>query len=249
MSTNEPQSRLKRSLRFSRALWGALFLIVICLTLLYYLLGHHSEIDKIAYDKLVNGENLENKVIETQVSKQHRTGLQKNVFFNNDGQRLEFRLKSSHSEIALEKMDRHIEIVEHLQDVTCWLQESVYFVLPDSRQAFLKEDGRLLISGENPQEAASWVSKNDPYLVKEQRVLLLKAENATYHHKGEKFVANRVRVLRYVAPNHDLDEVFLNSPLIADGVASHVEFSLAGKGLDFKADHFKARFSTKHEIK
>lgn len=245
MDKNNPQDlQDKRSVNFSKTLWIALSSIVACFAFLYVFLGHYTPADKIAYDKLVKGEAVPDKS-ETQVSKQRRTGLQKNIFFNDHHQHLELKLRSAYSELALEKTDRHIEIVEYLQDVTCWLQESVYFVLPDGRQAFQQLDGRLLIKGSDPKEEASWISVNTPGLISEQMILILKAENATYQYKGELFVAKDVKVLRYITPTHVLEEIPAGSKLITDGIASKVEFSLAGKGLDFKSDNFKAKFSLK----
>lgn len=243
MDKNTSHRKESRSRFFSRTLWIALSFMGITLVLLYDNLGHYTDADKGIYDRLVKGEDVEDKIAETQISKQRRTGLQKNIFFNDHHQRLEFRLKSASSELALEKTDSHIEVVEHLQDVVCWLQESVYFVLPDGRHAFSQADGRLLIKGKDPKDPSSWVLETDPGLIKEQMILILKAESATYHYKGEMFVAKNVKVSRYILPNHSLDEMPLLSQQITDGIASRVEFSLAGQGLDFKADNFKATFS------
>ena len=250
MNKNEsPGHGDKRALHFSKTLWLALSFVILAWAFFYFTLGHYSESDKIAYERLVSGENEEAILTEPQVSKQRRTGLQKNIFFNDNHQRLEFKMKSANSELALEKVGRHIEVVEHLQDVVCWLQESVYFVLPDGRQAHPQKDGRFLIKGELPDNPASWISEKNPGIVKEQMVLMLTAENATYHYKGGAFVAKNVKVLRYINQNRSLEEMTSDSRVITDGVASKVEFSLAGNGMDFTADNFKAKFSMKSGVR
>lgn len=242
MSAQKPQSS-KQSIKFSRALWLAMSSIAICLVGGYLVLGSYSQTDKMAYDKLVRGEEVDSSSTETRVSKQQRSEIQKNVLFNHNHQDLELRLTSQNSLLALEKTERNIEIVEHLQDVNCLLQESVYFVLPDGRQAFAQGDGRLLIKEADPKENDSWLFEEDARLIKEQILLVLKAENATYYYKGGKFVANQVSIQRYVVPGNHLEEIPTDAKRITNGVATQVKVSL-GKGLDFSADNFKAKFST-----
>lgn len=245
MSHHHPQDRKDvRSHHFSRTLWIFMLLIGLCFGVLYFSLGHYTEADKIAYDQLIHGEIT--PASEIQVSKQRRMGLQKNIFFYDKNQRLEFQLTSAQSELALEKKDRHIEIVEHLQDVICRLQESVYFILPDGRLALPQLDGRLLIKDADPQDLSAWISDKEG-LQEEQTVLVLKADHAVYYYKGGLFVAKNVHVLRYIAPGHDLENFSKEAKLITDGIASKIEFSIAEKGLSFKSDHFKAKFSIKPE--
>lgn len=244
MITNEsPTPCYKNSFHFSKALWVALCVILLCWLFLYAILGHYSDSDRLAYDQLMQGDSSGNKTIEAQVSKQQRIGLQKNIFFNHDNQRLELRLNSARSELALEKSDRHIDIVEHLQEVTCSLQERVYFVLKDGRQAFSRGEGMLWIEGTHPDDFASLIPENTTGLLKEQVVLVLKAKDAVYHYKGQLLVANKVEVMRYIISSHHLKELPLDAKLISNGIASKVEVSLAGKKWDFKADNVEAKFS------
>ena len=244
MEDNQPQKRpSKRSLRFSAAMWLGLSLVALCWTLFYLTLGDYSEADRLTYEKMISGESKEKKEPETQISKQLRTGMQKSVFFYDSHQRLELRIGSAASELAFEKNDRQVEIVEHLHDVTGWLQERLYYALPDGRQATLQEDGRLLIKGADLKDPSSWVSANDPGVFPEQTLLILKAVNAIYHYKDEQFVAENVEVWRYIAPTHHLDVDLKESKLLAHGVATGIEFSLAGKGLDFFAHNFNAKFT------
>jgi lipopolysaccharide export system protein LptA len=107
----------------------ALTLILVCWGFLFAYYGHYSEADKIAYDQMVNGEKEESELTETQISRQKRQGVQKSLFFNNRDQRMELNIASGISEITLEKTDGRIEVVEHLTDVVCRLQESLETVL------------------------------------------------------------------------------------------------------------------------
>lgn len=231
----------KKPLYFSAAFWTALSLIAAGWALFYFTVGHYAEDDKNSYEKLVNGEN-ENNPIETHVSKQRRSGLQKNMYFNDNYQRLEFKVNSGSSELALERKGRHLEVVEHLHDVVCWLQESVSFVLPDGRHAFPYEEGRLLIENKTAEEPASWIPADTPGILKEQIVLKLTAENAVYHYNGGLFEANNVNLWRYKTSESSFEEAPPASHLMTEGAASKVEFSLGGKGVNFKADNFKAKF-------
>lgn len=244
MEDSQPQNRpKKRSLRFSAAMWLGLSLIALCWALFYLTMGHYSQADKLAYDEMISGEAKEAKVPETQTSRQLRTGMQKSVYFNDGDQHLELRIASAASELAFEKNGRHVEIVEHLHDVTGWLQERLYYVLPDGREATLQGNGRLLIKGSNPKDLSSWASVNDPGVVLQQSLLILKAKNAVYHYKDEQFAAENVEMWRYLAPGHHINTDLKEAKLMAHGVATGIELSLAGKGLDFLAHNFNAKYS------
>ncbi|HEV8051092.1 MAG TPA: hypothetical protein VGP47_01255, partial [Parachlamydiaceae bacterium] len=244
MEDNQPQNRpKKRSLRFTAAMWLGLSVIALCWILFYLALGHYSEVDKLAYEKMISGDGIESKQPGTQVSKQIRTGMQKSVYFIGNHQRLELRITSATSELAFEKNDRHVQIVEHLHDVAGWLQERLYYVLPDGREADLQGDGRLLIKGADPQDQASWISIDDPRIAPEQSLIIIKADNATYHYANEQFIAENVTLWRYIAAAHHLEVNVQESKLIAHALASDMELSLSGKGMDFFADNFNAKFS------
>lgn len=90
---------------------------------LYNTFGRYDARDEAAYQELVYGDS--SKVPETTRSVQNRTGLQKDVFYQNNGQDLQLSLNSATAELVLLKRDGATEFVENMHDVGCWLQEKV----------------------------------------------------------------------------------------------------------------------------
>jgi lipopolysaccharide export system protein LptA len=216
----------KRSMRFTRSLLFALGLTAICWVILYVFLGHYSDVDKIAYEKMINGDG-QAKFSETQVSKQNRTGLQKSIFIDLGGGRQELRMQSDHSELALEKTGRHVELVEHLHAMEGWIQESVYEV-PISNEGF----------------------KNTSQVVKQQILLRVQAKEAIYHYKDGVFSAENFTFERYIFPGNSLDVDIQEGKLIAEGSAAVLKSSLATYGGEITAEelHVKSLQEGKEEV-
>jgi hypothetical protein len=205
---------------------------------LFFTIGRYGLEDQIAYQKLINGDQEKELYNASYTSRQHREGLQKDVFFVEKQQLLHLRLYSEKSEIVFERQKGQTEVIENMDKVTCCIQEELFFILPDGREA-LKQDGRLLIRGEKPQDADSWVRLDSPGILPMQKIMVLEADHASYFYKRDLFSAENVDVSRYVAKGHALDEADEALKPLSSGKAGRVEFSMAGKGLNFKADKFK----------
>lgn len=154
-SMDDPQLKLRPNKRpFVIIKWMAFLSVGFCIVALYFYLGKYTEADKTAYDKLVTNEDAKD-VSEIKISKQLRTGMQKNIF--TDKGRL-FQMKSATSELSLEKQGRHVAIVEHLCDVTCWLQEGIDLVVLHAADATYHYQGGELVA--NQVRAKQCVASN-----------------------------------------------------------------------------------------
>lgn len=128
----------KRPFAFMR--WTSLLLAGACIAFLYLYLGQYTEADQIAYKELTHQEDTTD-IVEAKTSKQLRKGVQKDIVI---GQGRQLQLKSDASEVSLEKKGRHVEVVEHLQNVTCRLQNDHDFtVLHAADAAYHYQDGCL----------------------------------------------------------------------------------------------------------
>lgn len=192
-----------------------------------------------AYHRLT--KQLDNKAQQTTPysSKQDRLKVQKDVLFTQGQDRLQLRLRAADSQLVLDH-DQSTEIVEHMHEVIGIMQEQLYWLLPDGREATMQSNGRLLVRNANPGEGASWFSKDLKGLIPMQIIRYLEADTASYHYKKDLFVADNVRISSYAVPGHELVETMDPKKTLMKGTAKAVEFSLSGKDLNFKAHQLKA---------
>ncbi|MBA3957616.1 MAG: hypothetical protein H0X51_04370 [Parachlamydiaceae bacterium] len=175
-------------------------------------------------------------------AKQNHQSVHKDIWFNHADQRLQMRLYSADTELVLEHHDNLTEIIEQMQDVTCYMQEELFYVLPDGREVSLQPDGKLVLRHKSSKEEESYVVVTDEPLLPMQVIRHLEAENAVYHYQTDRFVANDVAVSRFVAAGHELLDSLHDLVPIVSGIAQKVEFSLAGSDFKFQAHQLKATF-------
>jgi len=211
------------------------------------LIVHMSDVeqtDRDEYQKLVESSSPEvtAEASQTYVSKQRRINVEKNIWFTEETQRLQFRLTSKESELIFTHSDQQTEVVEQLYDAHFYMQEELYYILPDAREATIQPNGRLLIRYADASQAESWVDLDLPNLRPMQRLRYLEADVITYDYKSSLFVANHATLLRYTTEGHQLPKELDDSNLIMAGKAESIEFSLARRELKFRAHHLKATF-------
>lgn len=74
----------------------------------------------------------------------------------------------------------------------------------------------------------------------QQTLRYLEADSATYSYKNDEVVANDVKVYRYILPGHELPQNLAGFKPTLKGHAEGVQFSMAGKDVQFKAQKLKA---------
>lgn len=209
-------------MQFRYSLFFVVLLFSLCLGSLFFYLGTYDSADRIIYHQLLQGEEEEGEDVAGFSSKQHRTKMQKDLFFTEKGKRLQMHLESENADLVLDFHPQQ-EIVEHMQGVICYVQEDLF--------DFISKEGR--------SESM-------------QQVLYFESPSAVYHYSNKIFVAENVKVFRYVVPGHDLydphldsDAYFLpsgknNDHLISHGEAKSIEFSLEDDHFNFKANGLRA---------
>lgn len=154
------------------------------------------------------------------VAEQDRKGVQKHVWYENgDEHPLYFLVDSQQSELCCTKADGAFEIVEHLHDVVCFVQEECFYLLPTGK------------------EQKEYVPEGRPM----QRIRYIKAETATYHYTSQVFTAENVKLWQCQLEGHTPPTLPINcgEPIIS-AVAQSVTFKLKEKKPQFTAHELRA---------
>ncbi len=197
-----------------------------------------------AYRRLVESAHPINSNIKSSpyTAHQQREGGQKNIFFMQEANRLQIQLTSQDSLLVLDNRENGLEIVEKMQKVKCWMQEELYYLLPDGRELTKQSKGQFLIRNSDPNLKTSWIDPQNTENKPMQRLRYFEADFATYFYNGDKFVAEQVKIYTYTAPSHTLPGSFEDLEPTMTGRADSVEFSLSDKTIKFTAQHLKATF-------
>ncbi len=228
------------SLRFSLTVGLSLLLLGIA----FWRMGYVTEKDMKEYLQLMSESETSSVKVNPYTARQERLGIQKDMFFQKGNDRLQIRLKAEKAYLVLDHQDTHTHIVERMHHVKCCMQEELYYVLPDGREALQQPNGQLLIRSADDKDQASWVSKNTPGIQLREIIRYIEADEAEYHYKDDRFVANGVKITHFSMPGHQLQDINEQAKILMKGTAMKVEFTLKEKDrdLNFKAEHLKATF-------
>jgi hypothetical protein len=232
-------------IHFAKTFYAAVALLIACVafTIVWFYLPDENA--AAAYQQLV----LEANPVQTSANStpysanQHRQGIVKDVYYNQDSQRLQLRILSAKSVLSLDYHEQQTEVVEKMEDVSCCMQEMLYYLLPDGQEAYKKPDGRIVIGNKDASDSALYKGE-EKHLKPMQLVRYLEAERAVYHYKSDKLIAEQVKVYRYALPGHTIAMPSKGLKPLMSGVAESVQFSLGEQDFQFKANKLKASFLT-----
>ncbi|HRD54989.1 MAG TPA: hypothetical protein PLC42_01190 [Parachlamydiaceae bacterium] len=167
---------------------------------------------------------------------QERQFVQKDMAFFKKGQKMYFRLVADSSKFILDHQGLNTEMAEHMKNVTCYMQEELYYLLPDGREVLALEDETFSLK-ENGEKILD-VKELKPM----QLMHKMEAKEGIYYYKSDFFIAKNVKLERFLIEGHELLKSSADAKKIMDGVAESAEFCLKEKNLDFKANQLKAKF-------
>lgn len=208
---------------------GALISFILLLLLVCgfgYSLLRSSKEDKLAYLQLKNRKKDHEEKRAPSEIRQERKGVYKEIHLTHGEQRIELKIFSESSDLELLSNDTKKELVEHLQKATAYLQEELYYLLPDGKK--IKMD-----------EAKNYSSTE---LRPMQSFKLLIADKAVYNYQTDLFAAENVTIKKYVCPGHKLPRQMDTDKPIMTGTADLIELSLKDNQPAFKAYGFKATY-------
>lgn len=226
----------------------AVFILVMLLALgiAFWRLGSVTEKDTNEYLQLMTDAESSHTAVQgaPYTAKQERQGIQKDMYFQKGTDRLHIQLISAQAQLVLDHQDMHTYVVEEMRQVKCWMQEELFYVLPDGKEAFLQPNGQLLLRASDEKNLQSWISLDTPGVQPRSIIRYIEADEALYHYKDDRFEAHQVKITRYSIPGHQLKAMNDQATLLMKGTAGEVEFSLKSKDkdLNFKAYHLKANF-------
>lgn len=178
----------------------------------------------------------------SRTTRQFRKGVDKDIWFFRGNTRMQLRINSTTSELVFEKEDGKSKIIEKMGDVICWMQEELYYTLPNGTEVVRHTDGTLMVRNGNPDDPSSRVREYDPDLKAMQVVRYIEAEKAVYHYHNDLLEGEKVKLARYIFPGHQLMFTLTGQTPTLTGKAESIEISLLNKELSFKAHKMTATF-------
>jgi hypothetical protein len=219
-----------------------LLFLVLCGGVLSHLLSNVEEEDLSAYQQLLERSRHGNVQL-TSSSAQGRERVVKDLWLTDGADRLHTRLSSERSELLLSYGERPTA-VERMENVTGYMQEGLFYRLPDGRRA-RKVNGELYrIEG----EPATLLYPVDERWTAMQEMRYLRAKQATYDYRTGKLLAEETSIIRFEREGHQLIETLDGVEAILSGTARTAEFTLGGKQLDFRAYHVKAKIFAQENL-
>lgn len=194
-------------------------LMACCIVGLYFHVSTYSEQDREEYLQLMKEANpalAKNNASTTTpyTATQQHHGMRKDFFFMQNDQRLQLQICSSHADLTLNNNGTDIELIEIMQNVTCYMQEELY--------------------PSHPEELNS---------IPMQMIRYFEADNAIYSYKSGLFQAQAIKISRYLVPGHTLTNQLAAFDPLMHGTATSVQFFLKDSDLDFQASDLNATFS------
>lgn len=225
---------------FKRVVLLLLFLIPI--GLIGYFLLPISQKDRHFYDELLKASTVQETEMLT-YCQQSREDVHKEIWYV-DKEPLNIYIESENSELFFFQQQNQFEVVEQLNHVKATMQEELYYVLPDGKEATMQENGKLLIRGSDPKNESSWVTSLCG-LAPMQSVRYMEAEKACYNYSTNLFLAQNVILKKYKMQGHARVLSFEDENPLMSGKAQSVEFLIKGKNLEFQAHGMQAKFNPK----
>lgn len=234
---------------FKRWYYGVWLLLVIVAIVMIVSLTNVRRKDRRQFDELVKLSKPQEEFAESYSGAQQRNDVVKDIWYieENTSTRLHFRIVSDSSELIFQNHDDGSEVIEHMNNIRCYMQEKLYYILPDGKEIVSSKMGKWYLIDKNPNDPSSWINPRSRDLQPMQQLRYIEAKQATYYYTNGTFVADKVQLSRYVLPGHQIVESLTHVKPLMRGVAQMVEFCLKGQDLNFKARDFKAVFYSLEE--
>lgn len=172
--------------------------------------------------------------------KQVKEDVTKDIWFSREGQRLRARIYSDQSVLHFLQKGHGFDVVEDMTSVKASLQDQLYYLLPDGREAFLQPNGRVLIQGADPKDPDSWMSAESSDLQPMQQLRYFEGNTSQYFFGKNTLVSRDVQTQRFHAMGHDLSPTYERVETVMQGNAKELEVGLSKEGLSFQAEQLRA---------
>lgn len=210
----------------------------------YFFIVSWGKADQEKYWSLMKNANPRHANPETSpyTAMQQRLHAQKDVWFNKKDKRLQLRVKCLDSQLVFDHHDNATEIIEKMKEVKSFIQEELYYVLPDKREVVRRPNGVFQLRQEDQNNEVLVLKEAELKSLKPMQIVrYMEAKEAEYNYQTDSFVARRVKIFRYLASGHEMKESLANSLQMTSGEADAIEVSLKDNDFKFKAHQMKAK--------
>jgi hypothetical protein len=164
---------------------------------------HISRREQRVYDALAKEileKHLERKQgVEKEVAKQVRKHVKKTFFLSEDSTRREMELWGDVAELEIFQKKSDARILESFTNATGFIQEELFYTLPDGTEVVRGVNGAFIIKNGDPQRVIV-----EAELAPKQRMRYFEADVAIYDYHTETLIAYNVRFKTYLLDGHEL---------------------------------------------
>lgn len=213
------------------------FILALCIASYFFLFTFNDKDVREYWDIMAESDpaRVKNAAETPYTAKQSRLSVHKHMWVNSCEGPLEISVRSEEAELVLDRKEASTEIIENMHNVQCYMQEELFYALPDGSEAVRNESGDLVLRNSDTR-----ILENAPTLVPMQIVRFIQADAASYSYKTDRLTAQDVAISRFSIPGHALTDSLDNITPLMTGVAESMECTLDGNDPQFKAHHFKA---------
>lgn len=234
-----PAERFRKHPRgHTRLIVAAFFSICFGIGIFVYMLFPNAT-DKSDYNALVRAAETRRseEPLSPYIARQYRTSVRKDILFTEKEGRIQLKLLSTDTELVFDQNEEKLQIIENMHDVHCYMQEELFYLLPNGREVKKTKEGTFVLKDKNES-----VETEESLLKPMQIIRVLDAAFASYTYSTDLFVAQNATVARYLLQGHTFTDDISQGKLMMNGIAQTIEFSLGGESLNFKAYQLKAKF-------
>ena len=202
---------------------GTIFLIGATVSSYHFLFSYDAS-DEQEYWTLMEESDptLSNAAATPYTAKQERQQLHKHMWTNSAAGNLELCIRSENAEFVLDRRDDSTDIIEHMHNVQCYMQEELFYLLPDGSEVMRQSDGGLVL---RDSESSVRITEDGINLTPMQIIRYMEADAASYYYKTDQLVAEQVTISCFAVPGHELVESLDNITPLMSGIASHRIYS------------------------
>lgn len=224
----------------SKSLWIVLFIALLGIASLAAIgLAPLRPNEFATYHALVESSRPQKESPVLSYAEQERHDVRKEIWFRKEVKPLYIQITSRDSALFAFPDGNKVEVIEEMNHVRCLMQEELYYLLPDGREATYQSGGILTT------KQGVTVDPRMPGLVPMQQVRYMEAATASYNYNSQVFIGHDVKLWRYKIAGHTpVFDYSKEKPLMA-GNAATVRFSLQGDDLSFEATRMQAQFDPK----
>ena len=221
--------------KYTIIIWS---LFVLTLFVLLFLLLDVRSTDMKKYQDLVESSKEQDEDMLAYSGKQQRSDVTKDIWYvnGNSDTRLHLRIRCDKSQLVFVNTDNKNAIIEYMNNINCYIQEELFYIMPNGEEAVLNKGTYRLRSND---EVINVLSED---LVPMQQIRYIKAKTATHNYTNNMFFADEVELLRYIVPGHQINENLDEIVPLMQGTARSVTFSLEGNDVNFQSKHLQAVF-------